>query len=98
MGSRKGRVMSDNAVVDVVDTQARVQVKVKVNRQDVVLRSRRVTGAQIKEAAIAQGVKIDMGFRLSRHVGGRWIPVRDDEPVEVHQGDQFRARTPDENS
>jgi len=90
--------MSDEAVVNEVAEQAKVKVLVKVNRQDVELRGREVTGLEIKEAAIVQGVKIDLGFRLSHRTGHKWVPVADDERIKIHKGEEFRARTPEENS
>lgn len=90
--------MSDKAVVNDVAEQAHVKVLVRVNRQDVEVRGREVTGLQVKEAAIAQGVKIDLGFRLSHRLGNKWVPIADDERIKVHEDEEFRARTPEENS
>ncbi|MEV0168778.1 multiubiquitin domain-containing protein [Nonomuraea fuscirosea] len=91
--------MTDNAVAGISEDEAlRQKVEIVVNRQEVVLTSRVVTGLEIKQAAIAQGVKIDLAFRLSKRVGNRWDPVDDDERIRVHMGEQFRAQTPDENS
>ncbi len=45
-------------------------VTVKVNNKPVVISRRRVTGLQIKEAAIAQGVEIELDFILTLEARG----------------------------
>ncbi|MBA2255464.1 MAG: multiubiquitin domain-containing protein [Chloroflexi bacterium] len=52
-----------------------------------------VTGAQIKELA-----SIPPGFSLHRRVQGGNEPIRDDQSVEVHDGDHFFARPPSDVS
>ncbi len=56
------------------------------------------TGAEIKAAAIAQGVAIQPTFPLFRVQGNRLEPVGDDQSVHVRQGAKFRAVAPDDNS
>jgi hypothetical protein len=46
-----------------------------------------VTGKQIKERA-----NIPAGFSLHRRVKGGNEPIRDDESVELHNGDHFFSR------
>jgi hypothetical protein len=71
---------------------------IQVNNHDVKLANRQVTGEQIKEAAIAQGVKIKVDFKLFRVAGGTQHPVGDTEQVTVHNGEQFVCVAPDDNS
>ncbi|MEW2274176.1 multiubiquitin domain-containing protein [Streptomyces griseofuscus] len=74
-------------------------VTVKVNNQPVVLPDREVTGLEVKQAAIAQGLPIDLGFQLSiKHGHGRYEIVADDEPIRVHPNEDFLAVPPDDNS
>ncbi len=73
-------------------------VHLTVNRRPVIVDGRHQTGATIKQAAIAQGVLIQPDFLLSRKVDAKFSPVRDDEQIEVHDGDEFRANDGDDNS
>lgn len=74
-------------------------VTITVNDQPVVLQTHRVTGRQIKDAAIAQGVKIQPDFVLTEELpGDKSRVIRDDEVIEVHKGSEFTAVTPDDNS
>jgi hypothetical protein len=74
------------------------QIHLTVNRRQVTVHKARQTGASIKEAAIAQGVSIQMDFLLSRKAGAKFSPVGDDEQIRVHDGDEFRANDGDDNS
>lgn len=74
-------------------------VTVTVNRSAVSLTERKVTGLQLKEAAIAQGAELQLDFQLWRIDGtGRRHQVGDDETIEVHDGERFAANAPDDNS
>jgi hypothetical protein len=68
------------------------------NTHTVKLPDKETTGLQIKEAAIAQGVPIQLGFVLFRLTGHEQHPVRDDEKITVHDGEQFRCVDNDDNS
>lgn len=75
------------------------ELRVVVNRKhEVIIQGRRQTGASIKEAAIAQGVPIQMDFLLSRQDGPKFSLVADEEHILVRDGDQFRAVDGDDNS
>jgi hypothetical protein len=76
------------------------QITVKVNGQDVHFHRRRETGLEIKKAAIAQGVSIEVGFVLYRaKPDGRLGPVvNDDEQIVLQCGDEFVCVAPDDNS
>ncbi len=56
------------------------------------------TGAEIKTAAIAQGVSIQPNFPLFRVKGKKLEPIRDDESVPIRDDRKFRAVAPDDNS
>lgn len=69
------------------------QVKIEVNKQQVVLDGKVATGAQIKAAAIAQGVStVFPDSRLFVHEDGAWVLVPDDKPVALRDGERFRAQ------
>ena len=57
-----------------------------------------LTGMAIKEMAIGQGVAIQHDFPLFIVRPQGLDPVGDDEAVNVHEKQQFRAVTPDDNS
>jgi hypothetical protein len=74
-------------------------VEIRVNRKPVVVSQHEVTGLQIKEAAIAQGVKIQLSFQLSEELGHHQTRiVGDAETVHVHEGSRFLAVHGDDNS
>lgn len=73
-------------------------VTVNVNTKPVALPDHKTTGRQIKEAAVAQGVAIEVGFKLFRVTGSNQPPVLDDEQITVRQGEDFRAVAADDNS
>lgn len=73
-------------------------VLILVNRREVRIRRRVATGLQIKEGAIAQGVPIGIDFVLFRLSGEELRPIKDDEPVKVHDHDEFRCVAADDNS
>lgn len=76
-----------------------VTVTVTVNRKPVTFTERHATGAEIKTAAIAQGVAIRQDFALFEVKGqGNLKPVRDDEKVSLNDKDEFRAIAPDDAS
>lgn len=75
------------------------EVRILVNGKPVVITQERVTGAQIKAAAIAQGVNIQPDFVLFEDLSnGKQVIVKDDQTVAVHNGQRFEAVTNDDNS
>ena len=73
-------------------------VQIRVNDMSVTV-PHEVTGLQIKEAAIAAGVPIQLDFVLSLELGhGKTKIVTDSESISVHQGSEFVAVAPDDNS
>lgn len=73
-------------------------VVILVNNRDVKLPTRKATGLEIKEAAIAQGVKIQVDFKLFRVTGSAQHPVLDTDEVTVHEGEKFHCVAGDDNS
>lgn len=58
-----------------------------------------MTGLEIKQAAIAQGVPIQIDFVLSEELAnGRTQIVGDNETVTVNKRSKFHAVSPDDNS
>lgn len=74
-------------------------VTITVNNVTVELPKEELTGAEIKAAAIAAGVSIEPSFVLSvqKH-GDRYEVVGDQDVIKVHQGLDFTAVAPDDNS
>jgi hypothetical protein len=73
-------------------------VRVTVNGQPVRLPEQRLTGLEIKEAAIAQGVDIELTFQLSVKRGHRYEVIGDNDTVQVRAHQEFLAVAPDDNS
>jgi hypothetical protein len=74
-------------------------VTIHVNNKPVTVPAPKVTGLQIKEAAVAQGVIPDTGFQLSlEHGEGAAEHIRDDQRIVVHERSRFIALAPDDNS
>lgn len=74
------------------------QVRITVNGDFVVV-DKKVTGGQIKAAAIASGVAIAADFVLSEvRPNGEQRIVPDDKDVVVKDGDEFWAIPGDDNS
>jgi len=76
-----------------------VQVTIEVNGKDVVVDDREVTGADIKAAAIAQGVQIQASFVLQQELpNGSSKVIGDTDLVRVHPHMSFTAIAADDNS
>jgi hypothetical protein len=85
-------------VADHADEESR-EIRITVNGQFVVLTSRKVTGLQVKEAAVAAGVPIQLDFVLSEvRPGGEQKIISDDREITVKSGDEFWAIPGDDNS
>jgi hypothetical protein len=76
------------------------EVTVKVNTKPVVLPDHRVKGLQVKEAAIDQGVEIQLDFLLTleAHEGQPARTIADDEVVTVTKHSEFTANDADDDS
>ena len=74
-------------------------VTILVNEKEVTMPDRQATGRQIKQAAIAQGVQIDLGFVLTEELGHHKTRiVGDEDVVQLHEHARFVAVAPDDNS
>jgi hypothetical protein len=75
------------------------QVPVEVNGNPVMLEEKVLTGLEIKQAAIAQQVQIQLDFVLQlQRPNGEYDPIGDNEEVHVHKGMEFNCIAPDDNS
>ena len=75
-------------------------ITITVNNKPVMMTGPRHTGLEIKQAAIAQGVKIDVGFLLYeiRHGGQPNKLIDDGETVTITDHSEFHAVADDDNS
>lgn len=74
-------------------------ITVTVNERPVTFSQHKVTGLEIKQTAIKQGVGIQEDFVLFEVKGNSSLKqVGDCETVTLHEGQQFRATAPDDNS
>lgn len=74
-------------------------VTITVNKKPVVVTGPRLTGLQIKQTAIEQGVGIKLTFILSQvEPGARPKIIGDNEPVTVNKNSAFVANDDDDDS
>lgn len=73
-------------------------VTISVNGQAVEMPKGEVSGVEIKQAAIAQGVAIQPDFSLFLRGKDGLDPVRDGELIKLKKGDEFSAVAPDDVS
>ena len=80
--------------------EARQPVTVAVNGEPVELPAHRVSGLEVKEAAIAQGVPIKLDFELTweAHENQPEQNVTDDEKITVTKHSEFTAVDNEEDS
>jgi len=72
---------------------------VTVNEKAVEIAGPKATGLEIKQAAIAQGVNIQLSFVLSEELPNRKTKiVGDNDEVTVNKNSKFVAVAPDDNS
>lgn len=75
------------------------EVTVEVNSKEVLLSEKIMNGAEIKAAAIAQGVQIQPDFVLQlERPNGEFDTIGDVDTVHIHAGLSFTAIAPDDNS
>lgn len=80
------------------DTDSGHLATVTVNDQKVVLAKRELTGLEIKQAAMEQGVHIQATFQLSLKRGKRYEVIGDTDSVRIHPHQEFICVAPDDNS
>ena len=74
-------------------------IEIEVNSRVVTLPDREVTGLQIKQAAIEQGVIIQVNFVLQQELpNGSSQIIGDGDLVRIHRHMSFTALAPDDNS
>jgi hypothetical protein len=72
---------------------------IHVNEQPVAMPDDHATGLQIKEQAIAQGVRIELDFQLVEELeNGRTRNVGNDDEVKLKNKSRFLANDGDDNS
>lgn len=72
---------------------------ITVNKKPVPMTEHRVIGLEVKQAAIAAGIDIELDFQLSiRRPHGRLEVLDDNETVTINKHSEFRAVAPDDNS
>lgn len=82
-----------------VERLERPEFEILVNEYEVLVNEHRMTGLQVKQAAIAQGVPIQLDFVLSEErPNGRPHIVGDNETVSLTKRSKFHAVSPDDNS
>ncbi len=70
-----------------------------VNEKPVTVEEKKQTGLSIKQAAISQGVQIQLDFVLSiERGGGKTELIGDADEIRVHDHDRFLAIPNDDNS
>lgn len=89
--------MATNEATGGTSLKART-VPVTVNGQVVELPKEELTGLQVKQASIGQGLPIDTGFQLSVKHGKHFQVVGDSDRVEIRRDLEFLAVAPDDNS
>lgn len=74
-------------------------IEIQVNTRPVTMPDKDATGAEIKAAAIAQGVAIQLNFVLQQELAnGSSKVIGDADPVKIHHKMSFTAIAPDDNS
>lgn len=74
-------------------------IEIEINGRDVEMVDEEVTGLEIKEAAIAQGVNIQLTFVLQQELpNGSSKIIGDQDKVHLRKHLRFTAIAPDDNS
>ena len=74
-------------------------VEITINERPVEVNGPRISGLAIKQAAITQGVPIELDFVLSEELpGGRSKIIGDNDIVTVNKNSNFLAVPNDDNS
>lgn len=92
-------VVENQGVKEPAGDKGSQTVTVTVNGKNVVLPRHKVSGLEIKEAAIKQGVAIEVSFILQQELpNGHGKVVGNDDVIEVHEHERFTAIANDDNS
>src|SRR5690242_9259609 len=91
--------MTENKAQEAPKAADKHEVQITVNEQPVTLLGQAATGAQIKAAAIAQGVLIKQNFILQEELpNGTSKIIGDGDSVHLRAHLRFTAIAPDDNS
>lgn len=91
--------MTENVFEGKIEENKPHTVTVSVNGRQITFKQHAVSGMDIKQTAIAQGVPIQPDFVLFElKPGDRQKQVLNDEVVHLHPGQEFSAVAPDDNS
>lgn len=75
------------------------EIDIEVNGHQVTMPDKEATGLEIKEAAIAQGVTIQLNFVLQEELAnGSSKVIGDPDTVKLNKNSSFTAIAPDDNS
>jgi hypothetical protein len=75
------------------------EIAIEVNGKTVTMAEREATGFEIKQAAVAQQVNIQIGFVLQQELpNGSSAIIGDNDTVRLHEHLRFTAIAPDDNS
>lgn len=75
------------------------EIEIEVNGNPVIVEERELTGAEIKAAAMAQGVNIQANFVLQQELAnGSSKVIGDGDTVRIHPYLSFTAIAADDNS
>lgn len=89
----------DTGVTEGLDCDRTVAIPIEVNTHRVIVQKRRMTGTEIKAAAIAAGVKIQPTFTLMlKRRGSPSVVIGDNEVVVMEAGQRFSCLPADDNS
>jgi hypothetical protein len=74
-------------------------ITITVNEKPVRIHAPKATGLEIKQAAIADGVQIELSFQLSEELpGNRTRIIGDTDEVQLNKHSRFTAVADDDNS
>lgn len=77
----------------------RKEIVIEVNGKAVAMTDKEATGLEIKQAAVAQQVNIQVGFVLQQELpNGSSAIIGDIDRVRLHEHLRFTAIAPDDNS
>lgn len=74
------------------------EVTITLNKKPVIVVGPRLSGLEIKQAGIDQGLPIELSFTLSEQRGPRWENVGDDTVVTVNRTKVYMATDDDDDS
>lgn len=81
------------------ETQEHHVFEIEVNKNKIQISGPKTTGLKIKEAAIGQGVQIELDFQLAEvQKNGQHQIIGDNEIVNINKNSVFVATDSDDNS